>query len=442
MRYIKGNRKPNAQIKADKTQGGTPLVVNFDASESEDPDYDDLKFSWNFGDGNQDSGEKVSYTFDEAGVYDVKLTIVDSQGEVSENMVKIYAGNEPPIVAWDLSGGNERFFFPGQSLDYKVFVSDDEDGSLGSGITDSDVTVTIDFLENGFDMVESAMGHQALSEMGSSNAGFALISGSDCLSCHKTSEKSIGPAYVDIAQKYKDDPDAISYLSEKIISGGGGIWGETAMAAHPDLTTSDARKMAQYIMNLGKEAETVKKLPVSGSFTFDKDPMQFPSGSYILTASYKDKGAKGVEGIQARDIKVLRSPMLLCFNADEIENANPFTVTKEMVPTLEKEMDIVFTNDDATIAFNDLDLSGVENATFLYTASPGFMGGGTVTFHIDDENSDPIHEAELNFTEGFNPGMVQFALGDVKGKHKLIMKFKAKDPEKAVASAISLLFST
>ncbi len=51
--------------------------------------------------------------------------------------------------------------------------------------------------------------------------GLALIAGSDCLTCHKVAEKSIGPAYQDVAAKYENTDDNIEMLAGKIIKGGG-----------------------------------------------------------------------------------------------------------------------------------------------------------------------------------------------------------------------------
>jgi cytochrome c len=80
--------------------------------------------------------------------------------------------------------------------------------------------------------------------------GLALISKSDCLTCHKISEKLIGPAYQDVANKYAGSDTALAYLSEKIIKGGTGVWGTVAMTPHPALTEADAQQMVKYILLL------------------------------------------------------------------------------------------------------------------------------------------------------------------------------------------------
>src|SRR6478609_4051847 len=65
--------------------------------------------------------------------------------------------------------------------------------------------------------------------------GFEMIAKSDCFSCHKTTEKSTGPAYSAVAAKYPNTPETIDTLVHKIITGGQGNWGSIPMTAHPAL---------------------------------------------------------------------------------------------------------------------------------------------------------------------------------------------------------------
>ena len=81
--------------------------------------------------------------------------------------------------------------------------------------------------------------------------GFALVKQSDCLTCHQVDAKGIGPSYKDIAQKYADaGADQLATVSQKIISGGAGVWGQVPMTAHPALSADDAKAMLDYILLL------------------------------------------------------------------------------------------------------------------------------------------------------------------------------------------------
>lgn len=78
--------------------------------------------------------------------------------------------------------------------------------------------------------------------------GEEVIGNSDCSGCHQMDRQSIGPTYKQIAGKYADDPEAKPYLMDKIKNGGGGVWGEQPMAAHPQLTDDELGAMVDYIM--------------------------------------------------------------------------------------------------------------------------------------------------------------------------------------------------
>ena len=80
--------------------------------------------------------------------------------------------------------------------------------------------------------------------------GKALIAASDCLTCHKEHEKIIGPAYADVAKKYKNTDENVAMLVSKIIAGGQGNWGEIPMSAHPNLSNEDAEAMVKYILTI------------------------------------------------------------------------------------------------------------------------------------------------------------------------------------------------
>jgi len=82
--------------------------------------------------------------------------------------------------------------------------------------------------------------------------GAALIKKNDCLTCHKLDQKVIGPAYVDVANKYTASPAIIDTLANKVIKGGSGNWGSINMSPHASLSMTDAREMVKYILSLKK----------------------------------------------------------------------------------------------------------------------------------------------------------------------------------------------
>lgn len=79
-----------------------------------------------------------------------------------------------------------------------------------------------------------------------------IIANSDCRTCHLVDEKSQGPAWRDVANKYAGQDTAVRYLADKIIAGGSGVWGTIPMAPHPTMPREDAETLAQYVLLLKK----------------------------------------------------------------------------------------------------------------------------------------------------------------------------------------------
>jgi cytochrome c len=82
--------------------------------------------------------------------------------------------------------------------------------------------------------------------------GVELIAKSDCLTCHKTDTKVIGPAYKDVAAKYENTEANVNMLAGKIIKGGTGVWGQIPMTPHAAISEADAKALAKYVLLLRK----------------------------------------------------------------------------------------------------------------------------------------------------------------------------------------------
>jgi cytochrome c len=78
--------------------------------------------------------------------------------------------------------------------------------------------------------------------------GGKLLKAADCLTCHREDVKLVGPAYADVAKKYKPTTANIDMLAGKIIAGGSGNWGQIPMTPHPNVSKDDAKEMVKYIL--------------------------------------------------------------------------------------------------------------------------------------------------------------------------------------------------
>ena len=313
--YNGGNRPPKVgNVSVSATSGTLPLTVKATV-EAKDPEKDALTYSWTAGGQTKETKDpEVEFTFDKAGDYNISVEVKDNKGAAGKsNAVGVYAGNTAPAVNVAIRG-NQSFYFPGKSVQYDVTVNDKEDGTA---IDAGNLYVTADFME-GADKAAIPQGHQ---QVIAANNGKNIMLALDCKTCHKVDEKSIGPSFMDIARKYQKDPNAVSYLIDKIIKGGSGVWGEVAMAAHPDLSKDDARQIVQWALSLASEG-LKKSLPAQGSIPVKevKD-----NEALYISATYTDKGGDNIKSLSGGSAAVLVSSKLGLGNAKNLEGYQSVT---------------------------------------------------------------------------------------------------------------------
>ena len=80
----------------------------------------------------------------------------------------------------------------------------------------------------------------------------ALLKKDGCTACHAIDKKVVGPAYNDVAAKYKGDAGAAAKLADKVKKGGSGVWGPVPMPPNTAVPDADIKTMVAYILALKK----------------------------------------------------------------------------------------------------------------------------------------------------------------------------------------------
>ena len=80
-------------------------------------------------------------------------------------------------------------------------------------------------------------------------ADLALATSKNCMTCHAVDKKVVGPAYKDVAAKYKGDKTATDKLAAKVIKGGTGVWGQIPMPANPQVNDAEAKKLVAWVLS-------------------------------------------------------------------------------------------------------------------------------------------------------------------------------------------------
>ena len=76
-----------------------------------------------------------------------------------------------------------------------------------------------------------------------------LLKDKACLACHVVDKKLVGPAYKEVAAKYRSRKDAQAYLVKKINEGSTGVWGQVPMPPNA-VSDADAATLAKYILSV------------------------------------------------------------------------------------------------------------------------------------------------------------------------------------------------
>ena len=78
----------------------------------------------------------------------------------------------------------------------------------------------------------------------------ALAQKSACTACHAVDKKIVGPAYKEVAAKYKGDKTAEAKLIDKVKKGGVGVWGQVPMPPNSNVSDADIQKLVKWVLSL------------------------------------------------------------------------------------------------------------------------------------------------------------------------------------------------
>ena len=398
IEYAEGNRRPVTNVVSSKTVGAVPLTTTLSAKGSFDYDRGDkLTYRWESGNGQTSTAVAPTFTYAKPGVYHPKLTITDAGGQQATTELTIKAGNEMPQVDVALKG-NRSFYFDKTPLPYVVTVKDKEDGTLNKGIRPAQVKFVVDYLAEGKDLALLTSNSQNAGDVSTKNLqGKALFTNSDCKACHAMSIQSVGPPLMAVAKRYKAGDEAtVAMLAKKVVTGGNGNWGKNVMSAHPQHTEAETAEMVRYILSLGADAP--KSLPLQGTYAFTQHPANQTSGSYVITASYTDKGNPVTGPLTGRQLLVLHNPQVEAEAYDSgvgVDRKHQDGSSQSWVGDLKDGSYFMFKNIDLTgintLAVSAATVAGRNGRIEIHTGSPTgpLVGKATVAPLADTPGAAP-----------------------------------------------------
>jgi cytochrome c len=142
--------------------------------------------------------------------------------------------------------------------------------------------------------------------------GETLAKGSDCFSCHAINQKIVGPAFNAVAAKFAGKSGAETTLSDAIMKGHVGTWGNVPMPAHPQLSAADTKEIVSWILTLKKPGAAAASGAASGqTFTYTV------KGKTVTTSfPIFQKGTDKVTPMVFRGYELFNSYCFRCHGAD------------------------------------------------------------------------------------------------------------------------------
>jgi cytochrome c len=394
--YVRGNLQPIAKLALSTPAGPAPLKSTLSAKGSRDLDGGKLSYSWKLqpGDKKLGEGEELAVTLENAGNFNIELTVSDGQGGTVTRSTPIVVGNTVPVARF-LAPQDGDFYTPGKPLSYKVTVQDVEDGSSDAKAVEfgGRTLVTSSFLP-------------ADGKAVAVDPGLSLMRQSDCFNCHAMETPLVGPAFVAIADKYRKQAGADDLLNKKIRLGGSGVWGLVPMLAHPQHTEDEVAIMVRWMLALekGKGGPIITR-GLEGQLTAAKDNKP---GTLLLEAIYTDVGA-GVAGpLSGKTSVALRHRRIEAESAEITGGKN----TGKAVGS---------TQHGATLKFANLNLADTKNVK-INASSGGGAKGSQIEVRLDSLTGPVVATVDIAHTGDWGKFMENKAkLTPAPGRHDVYL---------------------
>ena len=124
----------------------------------------------------------------------------------------------------------------------------------GAPMTPEEIRVITDYLVAYYGRESPSAEAQAASAQAAALQGQAdpvtqLLDRNACLGCHAIDKMVVGPAFREVAARYRSDPTAVAALAKKIKTGGQGVWGQIPKPPNPGLTDADAKLIVDWVLS-------------------------------------------------------------------------------------------------------------------------------------------------------------------------------------------------
>ncbi|MEK7953458.1 PQQ-dependent sugar dehydrogenase [Luteolibacter soli] len=250
-----GNQPPTITV---ATSGTTYTAT------ASDPDNDRVTIEWWLTQGVNETkvGTGTSVTLTSSGS-ELRAVATDAKGAIAIARVPLEAEKTLPPLTLDLTGKPDKLGF------------DEEVPFTVKGAADpSKIVVRARYIP--------PTGHDAGGPQFSSDIE-KLVTSRQCFACHQVDKTSVGPAYLDVAMKYRGKPDEAARLQAKVKTGGGGVWGEVPMPPQVAVSDAEGETIIRAILALAQGMAETRGTD-SGKLHLSPVGSAQPGGAWEITA--------------------------------------------------------------------------------------------------------------------------------------------------------------
>ncbi len=240
LRPDDGNKAPTISIKP--TDG---VANSYSVDKANDPENGKITVTWYVTEGvtERELGSGSTATLPAGEFQEIRAVARDDKGARGIARIILDHSKDLPPLALDLQNAPDRLGF-GESLKFRISADEAPDPTL--------ITVRARYI--------APTGHDAGGAQFSTDVA-ELAKANQCFACHQVGVTSVGPAYLDVSLKYRNQQNAGEYLHNKLKTGGAGVWGEVPMPPQIALKQEDADKLVTAILGLSDGiSETKGKL--------------------------------------------------------------------------------------------------------------------------------------------------------------------------------------
>ena len=224
-----GNKAPTISIKP--TDG---VANSYSVDQANDPENGKIIVTWYLTEGvtERNLGTGSTAVIPEGNFQEIRAVATDDKGARGIARITLDHSKDLPPLALDLGKADGKFGF-GEELKFKISAEKAPDPAQ--------ITVRARYI--------APTGHDAGGAQFSTDIA-ELAKTNQCLACHQVGVQSVGPSYLDVSLKYRNQQNANEYLHGKLKTGGAGVWGEVPMPPQIALKQEDADKLVAAILGL------------------------------------------------------------------------------------------------------------------------------------------------------------------------------------------------